>query len=181
MVAIATSLQVANATDAIATLAPMKKAVDQEWRQERLRALYAHQDFEGRKSELAKALEVTPSYIGQLERGERAITEKFVSQVESMRGGKYRGWFKKAAAGELSPEALSVARFFDNFTPERRPQAMMTLLDLIGQMLPPGEDGTQPSPIEVLNHGLGMAPALDPAPAASASKTRKGPIAPLNK
>lgn len=68
--------------------------MDADWRRHRLTELWRQPDF-GTKAALARALDMGTdgSYIGQMERGERAITEKFIDKVASLRGGKYRHWF----------------------------------------------------------------------------------------
>lgn len=74
-VANAIGLQVANATGAFATVAPMPKAPDQGWRRERLRALAEHVDFGG-KAGLGRALGYKDgAFVGQMLNGLRPIVE----------------------------------------------------------------------------------------------------------
>lgn len=104
VVAKATGMQVANAQIALATLERMAAPMDAEWRRQRLTDLWRQPDF-GSKAALARALEMGTdgSYIGQMERGERAITEKFIDKVAALRGGKFRHWFDIQHAAEGIP------------------------------------------------------------------------------
>lgn len=100
IVANATGMQVANAFAAFATVRAVASlpAPDQTFRRERLRELAQHSDF-GNNSALAKALGYTgPAYVRQMIAGERSITEKTISVIDTMRGGKFKGWFSQAGA-----------------------------------------------------------------------------------
>ncbi len=73
----------------------MTKAPDQGWRRARLAALAEHEDFRGRAA-LGRAIGYKDgAYVRQMIDGERAISEKTVTAIETMRGGKFRGWFDK--------------------------------------------------------------------------------------
>lgn len=88
-----------------------------DWRRKRLKELRLHPDF-GTQAALAKALGLEDgSYIGQMERGKRAITEKTIAEIEQLRGAKYRGWFTMPGASALSLRALEIARLFDQIEP----------------------------------------------------------------
>lgn len=88
-IAIATSSQVATATDLDATLREMQQKKIQEWRIDRLRALTIR---EGGNTALGRRLGYRDgAYIGQMLRGDRPITEKFILAVHSLTG--YGGWF----------------------------------------------------------------------------------------
>lgn len=80
---------------AFATVAFMASAPDQQYRRDRLDELAKHPDFLGRAS-LGRALGYKDgAFVRQMIVGERPITEKTVAFIETMRGGKYRGWFER--------------------------------------------------------------------------------------
>lgn len=70
---------------------------EEEWRKSRLQALA---DEFGGLAELGRAYSGNDdndgSYMGHLVAGRRPITEKSIKRFESLRGGKYRGWFTRS-------------------------------------------------------------------------------------
>lgn len=77
----------------------MTKAPDQGWRRARLAALAEHDEFRGR-APLGRALGYKDgAYIRQMIEGERAISEKTITAIETMRGGRFKGWFDKPEHG----------------------------------------------------------------------------------
>lgn len=115
-----------------------------QWRRERLRELRQLPDF-GSQAALAKALGLADgSYIGQMERGRRAITEKLIAEIEQLRAGKYRGWFAQAAPLPLSSRAVEIARLFDLIEPRLQVQieALVHALQPISAPAPAPEPTT---------------------------------------
>jgi hypothetical protein len=79
----------------------MTKAPDQGWRRARLAALAEHEEFRGR-APLGRALGYKDgAYVRQMIEGERTISEKTIAAIETMRGGKFKGWFDMQAHGEI--------------------------------------------------------------------------------
>ena len=69
-----------------------------EQRRKRLAELLQHEDFGGVKNALGNALGYTGgAYVRQMIAGERAITEKLVAKIETINGGRYKGWFTGGA------------------------------------------------------------------------------------
>lgn len=103
----------------------MSHQPNQAHRIERLRALLAHGDFGGVRSRLGEALGYkSGAFVRQMLDGERPITEKTVLAAESMRGGKFRGWFSEcpspdaagaraAAAARAAPPPIPNRKFED--------------------------------------------------------------------
>lgn len=74
-----------------------------KWRSARIDALWRQEDFGSRKA-LGLALGYADgSFIGQMIRGERPVTEKTIEQIEGLRGGKFAGWFTLPSVPEGSP------------------------------------------------------------------------------
>lgn len=70
-----------------------------EWRKKRLKELCSPKAF-GTRADLGRALGYTDgSYIGQMIRGDRAITEKTIDEIEKLRNGSFRGWFTPPIQG----------------------------------------------------------------------------------
>ena len=84
----------------------MSMAEIQAHRRERLKALLDHADFQGSKKELGAALGFqSGAYVRQMIDGERPITEKLVTKIETMRAGKFRGWFySPLSTSDATPE-----------------------------------------------------------------------------
>lgn len=75
------------------TLWQMPHPPDQEYRRRRLDALAHHPDFNSRAA-LGRALGYRDgAFVRQMIAGERPISEKTIAAVETLRGGKFRGWF----------------------------------------------------------------------------------------
>lgn len=71
-------------------------------RRQRLADLVDHPDFRS-KAALGAALGLkSGAFVRQMIAGERPISEKTVQAIETMRGGRYRGWFG-AAESATSP------------------------------------------------------------------------------
>lgn len=100
---------VANACGPVGTISGVDIDREQEHRRQRLEALLEHADFAGNKAALGRALGLTSgAYVRQLVAGERPVTEKLVSKIEAMHGGRYRGWFaRRSAAAQPSAEELA--------------------------------------------------------------------------
>lgn len=119
-----------------------------QWRRQRLKALRELPDF-GSQGALAKALgQADGSYVGQMERGQRAITEKTIAQIEGLRGGKCRGWF--AAPGTprpLTDRALEIAALFDQIEPslQAHVEALVHALQPIAGARPSAEPSPAPA------------------------------------
>jgi hypothetical protein len=105
-------MQVAIAQRSVATVAYMDESDQMLWRISRLEAA-RDQLFEGNLNALARKLELRDgSYLGQMLRGVRPITEKFVKRFEEAIGRP--GWFDQGASA-LSAQALEIAQQIDEF------------------------------------------------------------------
>lgn len=99
----------------------MTKAPDQGWRRARLAALVEHEDFRGR-APLGRALGYKDgAYVRQMIEGERAISEKTITAIETMRGGRFKGWFDKPERGD--DIHLSIIDHDDSQAPRPDPAA----------------------------------------------------------
>lgn len=115
-----------------------------QWRRRRLRELRELPDF-GTQASLAQALgQSDGSYIGQMERGTRAITEKTVAQLEALRGGKFAGWFTPQSARPLSKRSLQFAELFDRIEPRMRVH-VEALVQALQPVKPAGEPFPDPT------------------------------------
>lgn len=147
-------MQVAHALGALATVRCVGTSPDQQYRQERLRALAEHPDIGGRAA-LGRLLGYKDgAYVRQMIEGERAITEKLIHQVDTIRGGIYRGWFEKETLRGVkeetswTPTVLGVAHTESQF---RRTLQLPRVT--WGQLM--GVDLSQPFELEVVDDALG--------------------------
>ncbi len=75
---------------------------EQARRVERFRALL-DQHFAGVKIEMGRALGWRDgAYVRQIVEGERPVSEKLIAKIETMNGGRYRGWFTPPGATPLA-------------------------------------------------------------------------------
>lgn len=107
----------------------MGKAPDQGWRRARLDALAQHEEFAGRAA-LGRALGYKDgAFIRQMIQGERPITEKTIHAVDSLRGGRFRGWFDKpSSGGEVSLSIAESAPSYQTSSPPGTEQ-LLGMLD----------------------------------------------------
>ena len=109
MVASAIGTQAANAIDAFATVEDVPEDV-QKHRRDRLAALLQHADFGGNQVSLGKALGyASGAYIRQLIAGERSVSEKTIAKIESIYGGRFKGWFAGPAAENAGQEPVNTS------------------------------------------------------------------------
>lgn len=109
-IAFATQLQVAKATVAPATVSTMNSYGTQEWRKHRLEAFA---EREGGKAAAGRRIGYRDgAFVGQMLRGERAISEKTVEAIEALPG--YAGWFDR----QESPQRAVIAIHPDDDLPE---------------------------------------------------------------
>ena len=103
----------------------MKEAPEQDYRVARLQDLLDDAHFAGIKTALGRALGYdNGAFIRQMLERERPISEKTVRAVETMLGGKYKGWFScPATAPTFSARALRLARMYDELPPFKRQAA----------------------------------------------------------
>lgn len=75
----------------------MAKETIAEYRLRRFQELLDHEEFGGNKTKLGEALGwARGDLVRQILTQHRPITEKLVARVESIRGGKFAGWFSGA-------------------------------------------------------------------------------------
>jgi hypothetical protein len=86
--------------------------LDQRHRVARLQELLDHEDFGGGKASFGRALGFKDgAYVRQMLAGERAISEKLMHKIETIRGGKYRGWFASSSdSGRDEAEMIAAFR-----------------------------------------------------------------------
>lgn len=137
VIANAITPQVANAIEAFATFAFVKKtppepvfAPDQPHRIRRLADLLAHEEFAGNQAALGRFLGYSSgAYVRQMLAGERPILEKTIIRVETQKGGKFAGWFSKEAP--FTAPAMKLAALFDALPSELRESTYAIMLSQI--------------------------------------------------
>ncbi len=81
----------------MATVWSMLSEEELAWRRGRLQELVDHPDF-GAIAALGRALGYQDgAYVRQMVAGERVISEKTIAKIESLKGGRFRGWFTRPA------------------------------------------------------------------------------------
>lgn len=115
----------------------------QEHRRARLQALLDAPEFGGNKAKLGAALGLkSGAMVWQMLDGRRPVSEKTVVKIETMAGGRYRGWFGAtelpkmslaAAPAALDPplqQALDDLRDLESLDPEARERVLQDLHNL---------------------------------------------------
>lgn len=87
----------------------VEKTPVSEVRRQRFADLLAHSEFAGKKAALGEALGWKGGdYVSQILDGRRPITEKLITKIETMLGGKFAGWFSSGQSNSSDRELLTM-------------------------------------------------------------------------
>lgn len=114
----------------------------QQHRRARLESLLNHSDFNGNKARLGEALGYkSGAFVRQMIDGERAVSEKTVATIETIRGGKFKGWFdtyppaadlQALVAGEPPPLSARLQQLLDDLS-DLHPARQSKIIDMVHQ------------------------------------------------